>query len=361
MKRLLFAAVVMLGVIPAFSQPKIASQAAPILFAAPPENPVSGGGLQFSASSDGSNATVKWGYEPESTGPTGVDAAKPGLTIPFGAKFTTFTVTGQAPVSKSTKSSTLISLDGFGDATSLGLTFSQFATDWYNLSDQDEASRRSLCDDLAKKTKDVKDVYCGAKYFDKYLPEKAADYRKLPVYGPQPGGFLYGASGKLSQQNLTFYDPNTLAKQSDHDHPWSVGAFAGWIPKNYDRGLLMLTVGRQRTFQNNDEAVRCPAGGTGTIQCTSGSFGSPKSAIGTVLKLEARSFLGEKLDKAISLAVSRDWGRQVTSVELPFFFIGTPETGITGGAKLNWNSGDRKTALSLFIGVPFGLYTPASK
>ncbi|MBA5606259.1 hypothetical protein H3H36_12935 [Duganella sp. FT3S] len=317
------------------------------VLSAPVSSLVSGPGIQFQASNDGSSVSAKvakqYSFVPKDS--SDVQAAT----------FTSLSFTMDAPIDKSEKRHDLFSLDGWGNATSIGVSYSKFLTGWTQTKAQPE-DRKKLCAELegAAKAKEGKlpdGFECSAQNFQKYLPERSIEGQR-DVGGPNPGGWLFGGALKYATQDSTYYDPGTLAKSKERNEPWSVGVFVGWNPPPMSAAFLIFRVDRKSSYKDADVTVRCPAATSGvTVQCVSGSFGAPTMTQATSLGLEARSLIGTKY--AVSLAVSRDTSKKVTTIELPVYWIGDGNGGLNGGVKAGWNSDDKKAVLGLFVGAPF--------
>lgn len=305
----------------------------PVLSAAPIKQDFSAPGAQLTAGSDASKVTLKFALPGTSTIPS--DGQSP--FIPDGAKFTSWDVTVEAPLKKGQTSQSLLSIDGFSTAASIGLTFSRFVTDWRNLTAAEKQER---------------DAKCGG-----FTPEgKCKNPEALPLSlrnGPQPGGWLYGASAKYGSQESTYYDPTSLAKSEVKNKPWSIGGFVGWMPKTTS-ALLTAKIERRRTFKESESSIRCPTAGGAVVQCVEGAFAAPSDKLGTALTLEGRMLFRTNVGAALSIA--RDFGQKTTGVELPVYWLSDGSGGLTGGIKFNWESGQRKTAASVFVGAPFTLF-----
>lgn len=325
---------------------------AEVVGAAPPGHVVSEPGVQFTAGTDGATVSLKWALDD--------DARIPGGSLPEGilrggATFTSWAITAEAPIKKTETDRTLLSLDGFTNATTIGTTYFRFMTDWKTPTAAETARRAELCADLKKKARELhqKDVDCTGFNYSQYLPERLQEARSL-FPGPTPGGWLYGASAKVGVQDSKYFDAVTLAESTRRGHPWSLGVFGGWVPANFSTAMLLLKVDRKRTIKDADEGVRCPQSSTFPVQCVSGAIGAPAEKTGTAVTFDARWLVSTKL--AVSLAVSRDSSRDVTAVELPVYFMRNAAGGLTGGIKLNWSSEEKKTGVAVFVGVPFGAW-----
>lgn len=306
----------------------------PVLTSAPIKQDFSAPGAQLTAGSDASKVTLKFALPNRSDIPS--DGTSP--LVPGGAKYTSWDISAEVPLKKGQTSQNLLSLDGFGTAASVGLNIYRLVTDWRNLTPAELKERADKCGGFTDAGK------C-----------KNPDAIPLSLRpGPQPGGWLYGASAKFGSQESTVYDPMTLAKSEVKNQPWSFGGFVGWMPKAASNTLLTLKVERRRTYKDGDTSIRCPAAGGGVVQCVEGAFAAPTIKIGTALTLEARALLRPNV--GVALAIARDFGQKSTAIELPVYWLGDGSGGLTGGVKFNWASGENKTAASIFVGAPFALF-----
>ncbi len=277
----------------------------------------------------------------------------------------------EAPIGKSEKRHDLVTLDGLGNATVLGISFSKFSTRWIPADPSASANRKAYCDEMrvaakvemaksaaatGKTPEDIDEaankLECSHANFAKYLPSRVADAGKA-MSKPGPGGWMWGGAAKYGFQDSDYYDATSLAKVSERNNPWSLGAFVGWNPETNDSDMFILAKAeRKASYKDADASVRCPAGaGTAPFNCVNGSIGKPKEKQGTTASIEIRKMLSPGY--ALSLTVARDWSKKATMVELPVYWLGDGSGALNGGIKAAWNREDKKTVISLFIGIPY--------
>jgi len=333
--------------------PEVASNAAPTAT-------IGGTGAQVTAGSTDSNVSLKLSYQASELPLFN----NPG-TVRNGASFTTFSLTATAPLDKGQDSQTLFSNGGLGKANSLALTAFHYMTNFRNPTAQDTADLYKLCDQMrakaqvgrvgvaAVKPDDAAKLECAKSSFAKYDPEDLSDAELLRA-GPVSGGWGIGITGKAGQNNATFYDGSTLAKNTMQSKPWSVGAIVSYLfPSN--ESMISLAGDRRRVYKDQDTSTRCPASSTTTpVQCVTGSFGAPTGSTSSVVTLEGRTLLPR--DMAISLSIARDLTKKVTAVEMPIYLTKNVAGALTGGVKVNWDNDKKKTTLGVFVGAPFTIW-----
>jgi len=330
---------------------------------------VSAPGAQIFASNEGSAVALKIAAMRNSIPETSND--------PNGvAKFDVWSLTAEAPIKKSEKQHVLVSTTGWGNATALTATYTQFRTGWTTVNAKEDkycealfakifavkleaaqkiakAKIKSLTPEEEKKIKDAAYAEnCSMSNFEQYLPESLEDYRTVKS-GPAPGGFLWGGSIGRGYQDSTFYDEATLAKSEERFAPWSISLIGGWNPRGMDNLLFMMKAERKRDFDDADATIRCPPASTVSVQCVNGSFGPPVGATSTAYTVEARQRYAKV---GWALIVSRNVSKHSTAVELPVFFLGNEKGTLNGGVRLAWNTKDKKLGAGFFIGVPLAGY-----
>ncbi len=337
---------VLVAAAPAFSSAQgIAPDALGTVRTGPLNGTSSGPGIQLAGTSDESQVTLKVSWAD-----TSIPAGSQGH-----ATWSQWSLVAQAPANKSEKRHALLDLNGLGNATSIGLDFNTFATDWQS----GDKRMQALCDRLETKyksspTKPDKPFECTAFNFERFDPEdaKAAEDSRA---GPGRGGLLFGGTAKLGAQDSSWYDPATFAKSSTNEHPWSVGLYAGWIPSSYERAMVTARFTRKKTFQDGDDSQRCLAGAGGVSTCVSGSFEAPTHAASSSLALEGR-WLAPDNRVGISATVSRNFTAKSWATVVPIYFVSDGKGSLTGGVQVSRSSANKDTGFALFIGVPFAIW-----
>lgn len=334
-----------------------------VIKAAPVSSSVSRPGAEIAASNDGSAVSLKLTKE---TSTIPLDPNKDGLVT-----FDWLSVTASAPISKSETSHSLFSLDGWGNATTLGLSYSTFLTSWQP-ADPEQAKLRSLyCQEMhsaaAKQmvkespgttdeeaAKASKELDCTKSNYQKYLPTRV-DAARAGMGMPAPGGVLIGASAKYGTQNSKFYDASTLEKKENRYSPWSVNIFVGWNPKSSQNTMVIFKAEKKRTYEDAESATKCPVvAGALILTCTSGSFGAPEKKTSSNGSVEVRRLIDKSI--AAAIVISRDLSEKVTTTEIPVYWLGNASGSLNGGLKFGTNSKDKKWSAGVFVGIPFGLW-----
>lgn len=314
-----------------------------IMANAPTSSLVSGQGIQFAASKDASSVEVKL-----VTANSALHALR--------ADFVSLSFTLDAPIKKGESDHDLFSAQGIGDGTSFGISMLQFSA---SRGKMDGPKFESYCTEMQKNAaaqvgaEEASKLACTGENFVKYLPEHVEEARRSQG-GIASGGLFWGASAKYGKQDFTYFDPQSLAKQSESTDNWSAGLFAGFIPTD-ETQFYMLTVARTKTAEGGTQSIRCPSGTGAPVDCANGAFVPPTIRHDTAYGLEARKMLVAN-SLAVSLSISRQVNSKKKVVELPFYFIPDGAKGLNAGVKASWNSTDKKTVYSAFVGASFNAW-----
>jgi hypothetical protein len=173
---------------------------------------------------------------------------------------------------------------------------------------------------------------------------------------------FFGATVSASQQSFEYIDRSAFKSESASKLSLAGSMFGGLIGKRLD---WSLTGGfrYQRTYKAADEVNLCKALATaGLSQCLTGADGSPALGEQALLSLEFRKLVASTF--AIAPRASVDVKTGNYSVDMPVYFAPDSGGGLRGGVRGTFVSkevggGGRKDsfALSLFIGVPFSIFT----
>ncbi|WP_156895809.1 hypothetical protein [Massilia putida] len=329
--------------------PKAPDKMPQVITAAPSSSLISSAGAQITASNDGSSASIKIGKETST------------LTDET-AQFSTWNLSAEAPIGKTDSPHRLFSVDGFENATAIGVSYMRFQT---GVSPGNLSKLTEYCNKMRSAAEksvslppgtDAKKLECTATNFAKYLSSDLYQEARASMPGPTPGGVLWGAALKYGRQNSTFYDATTLSKNEVHNNPWSASLYAGWNPSSVALPqFYVLKVTRKQDYKDLDQSVRCPALATSTtIACVTGSIGMPKSQASTLFGLEGRILIGSSV--GISPSVTRDKNVHKTTIDFPVYLLANKDSALSGGFGVSWDSQDKKTTLGLFVGAPFNVW-----
>lgn len=163
--------------------------------------------------------------------------------------------------------------------------------------------------------------------------------------------FVQGFRLKAGHDDMVYYDPTTLAKQTEDEIPWSAGVFIGRLTQNayYSAGLDY-----QQSYKPAQAGTFCPTPDpvSSISRCVSGPLGEPTSNERHLANLEARWLLGER---AVGLKVVRDFKNHHWGVDMPIYLFPNDKGLLSGGLRLAWTDVDQFSA-GIFIGVPFKVF-----
>lgn len=250
------------------------------------QSAVSSPGVQITATNDASNVALKFSTKPIAKNP--IDSNQPGMSTWY-----SWSATAEAPLKKGEKRHDLLHQDGWGNSTALGVNYTYFFTPYTPrrqsdfdaycstlrekmfIEDKKKLPDSSNTADFAKLREEINARGCRMLDFMNYAPsleEKARAARG----GPARGGWLFGATAKLAFQNSEFYTPDTLTKQDEDHRPWSLALTGGWNPTLQPNLFLLVHAEHRRSYEEADEATRCPVENAGTIvTCVTGAFAPP--------------------------------------------------------------------------------------
>jgi hypothetical protein len=171
-----------------------------------------------------------------------------------------------------------------------------------------------------------------------------------------------GFSAAASQQNFDYVDRAAFKADTASRLGLAGSAFGGLIGKNLNWSLTG-SFRYERKDKAADDVTLCKAlAANGLTQCLTGADGLPVRSETAVFGVEWRQRIVHGL--AIAPRASYDANSKDYSLTLPVFFAGDENGGLRGGVRGTFVSRDmgasgRKDsfALSLFIGVPFSVFT----
>lgn len=274
-----------------------------------------------------------------------------------GIENSSMSLTVEAPIAKKGKTTTLGSLDGLKDATTVELKLTRVVVHGIVT---DHAAQKAFCRTvlteryLAKDKKNkAEDVECKADFAKPHLGTD--DFRRFKKLGFSEDAYMLsmGLAGKGGYQDFEYFDGSDLSKQTVRKSPWSAGAFVSYA-SIWSDFLLLASFKAQDAYKDADSKTLCPGtASTGPIECISGPIGLPNLERKHLLTLEGRKYVSKGL--AFALALTRDFKNKVSGVQLPVYFIGDGEGGLTGGVRLDWSSDNHKTTVGVFVGQAFKL------
>ncbi len=178
--------------------------------------------------------------------------------------------------------------------------------------------------------------------------------------GKKAGDWFYselGISLRAGYQEKTFRLDDSVDEVVRRVHPWAIGAQFAFAPFTDDSASLhILSVERQRKFNDGAEETRCPipANPMGQlVKCVNGVFGEPKRAHRWLASYSYRWKVGT-FAATPKFSVASEGGKRTKEFEMPIYLVGAslePKDGLAGGFSLGWVSGSG-ARFGLFIGGP---------
>jgi hypothetical protein len=133
---------------------------------------------------------------------------------------------------------------------------------------------------------------------------------------------------------------------------WSIALSGGVLTRN------AIWLSGQYTHAVNHAAapatqVCSPLGDTPSLQCGNRVLRAPSRTASEIVGGEVRKFLNRRF--AISGRLHYDFKEEVTSLEVPLYFLRNSDGGLTGGVSIGWRSDTDALVASAFVGQVLGL------
>ncbi|MEP2235751.1 hypothetical protein [Hyphomonas sp.] len=186
-----------------------------------------------------------------------------------------------------------------------------------------------------------------------------------------PDNLAYlGIEGSASQQNFTFFQPDTILTESDSRFGFGGTIFGGMLFGEGLRTSLGGSFTYSRRYRAQSSVTLCqPNDETNLTQCRTAAAGTParntRSIIGLELRHAAAAPFGEYSSLAIAPEVNFDLESDDFSIDVPIYFIPKDGGHLRGGLRASYvnardSNGDRNGdfSLGMFVGVPFSLFGP---
>jgi hypothetical protein len=321
-----------------------------------PVSPTSG--YELSAQQGNGNVTLKMSGSmfspPESKDETKKDE--------YTANAWTWSVTAQAPASKN-DSTTLGTLDGLASSTTVELKITNLlVTGVRNLAaGMGDFCKRVLAPRYLEQHPNAKadDVNCDSGFVAKNFPDEYKRYKDFG-YAEDSKIFSWGLDAKVGYKDFDFFQSSNLSKEEVRKSPWSAGVFGAYAPEQgmlsaLQKSLFLASFNIQEAYDDAKTKTLCPAqSASSPVECISGPIGIPTETRKRLLTLEARQYVSKGI--AFSLSATRDFKNKVSGVQLPIYFVGDGNGGLTGGVRLDWSSDTHQTTVGIFIGQAFQLF-----
>ncbi len=221
-----------------------------------------------------------------------------------------------------------------------------------------EAQRRAFLQsgDSAKQAQATQPIFCSTVG---PLPDSAKRQIRGAVRWSVP--ITLALNTGWGRKSFQWTDVNTLQAGKSERTNWNIQAAAGsFVPPI---GFISVEYTRQELFESAPSVQLCvPVGSPGVQTCRQTSTAAPSRRSDNLITGELRHFFGREL--AAAVALTRNLSQDVTSVEVPLYFLPDATSGrLNGGIAANWSTDDRGVRMSVFIGTVFrpqirGLPTP---
>lgn len=233
-----------------------------------------------------------------------------------------------------------LDLDGLGDGSSVGVNLER----WIWSMKPDIPALKALC------RRHTGQDTCKASELP--TPKAIEEFFEAQHAGSTPVFLGLGAS--LGRNRFDYLDPATLESSSASYNNWRVDANVGLFRP--DIGTVSLSYAYMRVYVAGAESDLCrPLGSGGALECDSAVLSAPTLARHSIAGIEWRYLTaGQRLGMAARLA--RDFREDVTTVDVPLYFLSDPRQGLRGGVTVGWRSDSHVWTLRVFVGTAFSLF-----
>jgi hypothetical protein len=304
-------------------------------------------GVQVSAGQGNGSATIKMSEDFSSGG------ANSGVGY-----FNIGSLTASTPLSKSTSTTDLATLDGLANATTLELKYSGLRSSGLRI--PNSAVTDPICAHAATAfsaanptVKEIPD--CDEGFVDKYDPAEFSAYQSQFWDVQVRSRLIWGVSAKAGYQNMSYTDTTTLGAKTVNETPLSGEAFLAYNP-NAGHSLVTLDYTYQRAYTAATSKTVCPPNTSGgNITCGSGPFGAPKETDEELISVEVRHAFRGLLGVAVT--ATYDAQSHTKGIDLPLYFLKGSVASLTGGLDIGWRSDNPHATVGLFVAsTGFGLF-----
>jgi len=191
----------------------------------------------------------------------------------------------------------------------------------------------------------------GAKFAcDSSIPEIAQEEFWRPARLPV---LMFGRL-KAGQKSYKYFDSAFAPQKTEHTGIAASTGIGTILPASSGAWFFGLSYKYKRSYKAEPARQICtPLGTNGNEECRSLPLGAPGGSSAEVLQLEARKFIGLRV--ALSPKLSYERREAVKAFELAVWFLPNKDGRLTGGVSAGWDSKDRKTTATLFVGLPVNL------
>jgi hypothetical protein len=251
-------------------------------------------------------------------------------------------VLASAPLNKNADQQPMANLQGLTGSSKLELGYSQILTTIDVVIDPVRAD--ALCAKYDKpKGCDV------VKLQDKERDpaSKAATFRGMTT--------ALGIKAEYTRTKFDYLTKGTLATNSDSEPQYAASISYGLLPhQRLPMGVLYFAgIGMRYESgyegQKKQQICRPLADSPTALTCSEASIGAPGRSLKRIAEFRTRWYPSD--DVVYDIVIARDFGQDVTGVEIPVAFIRGKDNLFTGGISLGWRSDTNEMTASVFIGA----------
>ena len=265
-------------------------------------------------------------------------------------------MTASAPVSKSGSDTSIATLSGFANASTLAIDFTRFTLTGAVTPSKDQLVAFVRDAGLERLVLNEKDGEPDVDLDQLYVALEKAGRSDLSgqatalFFKPDSMRWNWGANATIGYESDDYFSPTTLSAANKKSEPWSVGLYGGFFagPKFYVSGAFDLA----HSYKAAKTRTLCPTGSGGVIECVTGSFGPPKETEKHLASLNART---EIADVGVALKLTHDVKSGDSGADLPIYLFSDSKHALNGGLRLGWTNTDHFTA-GVFVGSTFDIY-----
>jgi hypothetical protein len=177
---------------------------------------------------------------------------------------------------------------------------------------------------------------------------------------PRRTAWYLSIKGHVGTETFSYSDSVTLQGAKSRKWSTSGAVVLGVLTAG---NVYVAASGRiDRTFEGADKQAVCPASEAGaSVVCPLAVVGGPKEKTLRVTEFEARKYLPRIGGLTIGAAVilRRDWKAEMTTAEIPLYFVRDKDGGLSGGLSAGyvWSSDTqaRGARFTVFVGQRFNL------
>ena len=317
------------------------------------QSPVDSGksGVELRANKDSSKATIKLSQTQSS-----------------GQDFSSWALTASSPISKTDDSTALATNDGFANAFTLELKFTQFLVNrnplpqWAQHPDlyeklQNGIAQGALSKGAVKTLEDGKKLDVGEDNILKYDPDDLPSYtERMWQSGPN---YAWGAATTVGHQAYSYLSQPALESKTSNKVPYGARIFWSVIP-SASTGLFTFSLEYQKAFKDaKTEGIVAPPDSNGVQKVKTGPIGPPIKNDKKLAALEWRRLInvpGFEKPVGMSLKANYDFEGKSWTFDLPLMLIRDAKGNLTGGLDFSWDEKSHRFSVGVIVGGAFGIF-----